>query len=79
MFIVLHQDSEKCVSFRQKTGHFEQCKEPARSGVLSLGVLKAPISLGHYRHIQQVLIAAWTIPHPGTMEIQFMSPRHLIL
>lgn len=70
---------QKCVSFRQKTGYFEQWKDPACSGVPSLGVLKAPISLGHYRHVRQVLIAAWTIPHPGTMEIQFMSPRHLLL
>lgn len=54
MFIMLHQNSES-VSFNQKTGHFKQCKEPACSGVLSLDVLKAPISLGHYRHVQQVL------------------------
>lgn len=41
-------------------------------------VLKAPISLGHYRRVQQVLRAAWAIPHPGTSEIQFVAPRHLI-
>lgn len=38
-----------------KAGSFEQCKEPARSGVWSLDVLKAHVSLGHYRHVQQVL------------------------
>lgn len=66
-------------SFQQKIGCFEQCKEPACSGVLSLGVFKAPISLGHFRHICQVLRATWTIPHPCTMEIKFMAPRHLTL